>query len=71
MQGTLGLPGQAILILLPIVFARYLGPGQVHCLSWLSHIPSPDVTSKVQTLGNFFPSVYVVDTGQKRQIFAF
>lgn len=71
MRGTLGLPGQANLISLPVMFARYLGPGQVPCLSWLCHILSPDVTSKVQTLGNFFPSVYVVDTGQKRPILAF
>lgn len=74
MQGTLGLPGQANLVSLLLVVARYLGPGQVPCLSWLSHIPSPDVTSKVQTLlfcWVFFPPVYVVGTGQKRTILAF
>lgn len=51
MQRALGLPGQAALISLLVVFARYLGPGQMPRISWLTRILSPDVISKVQTWG--------------------
>lgn len=73
MQGTPGLPGQANLVSLPVVFAGYLEPGQVPCLSWLSHVLAPDVASMCRHWEIiFFPSVCVVDdVGQKRPILAF